>query len=168
MKNLLAAFALAALATVSAPREAHAQFRANAAIGVEQLRRDGSDVTMLQLRAEASLRTAAWLDVGAYVQHLERLDRAGSGAGWGLGAMVTLRPAPQSVWGPVAFGSLGYQRAPEGAIYHDGFFAELGGGIAYRPAPIVDLELRGGFVGLLGGQRDLTGFTAGVALSLHP
>jgi len=55
-------------------------------------------------------------------------------------------------------------------VYRGGLFFELGGGLAWRPTSILDLdlELRGGFVGLVGGERDPTGFTAGLALSLHP
>ena len=67
-----------------------------------------------------------------------------------------------------AFGSLGYQRAPSGTVFNDGMFFEVGGGVAWRAAPVLDLELRGGFVGLVGGNRDLTGFTVGLGISLHP
>lgn len=168
MKTPTASLILASLVTLAAPSAAHAQFRANAQLGVEHLRRDGSGATMFQARAEMSFRTAAWMDVGGYVQHLERLDAPTADSGWGLGVIATLRPMPEAALGPLAFGSIGYQRAPEATLYRDGLFVEVGGGIAWRPAPVVDLELRGGFVGLLGGQSDLTGFTAGIGLSLHP
>lgn len=159
-------FSLAALAL---PAVSHAQFRASAGVGVEHLTRDGADTTMLQLRAEASMRAVSGLDLGGYAQRLDSLDARVHQAGYGLGVMAAFRPMPQATLGVLAFGSLGYQRAPENDnVYRDGLFFELGGGIAYRPASILDLELRGGFVGLVGGERDLTGFTAGLAISLHP
>lgn len=159
-------FALAALAL---PAVSHAQFRATAHVGVEHLARGGADTTMLQMRAEASVRGADMVDLGGYAQRLQRLDAGGEQSGWGLGVLATFRPRPQDTVGLLAYGSLGYQRAPEGDnVYRSGLFFELGGGLAWRPAEIIDLELRGGFVGLVGGERDLTGFTAGLAVSLHP
>ena len=160
---------LFALAALSLPAVAHAKFRANVNLGVEHLARDGAATTMLQMRAEATVRTADALDIGGYAQRLERLDARERDGGYGFGVIAALRPRPRDTVGLLAFGSLGYQRAPEGDnVYRDGLFFELGGGLAYRPASIVDLELRGGFVGLVGGERDLTGFTAGLAISLHP
>jgi len=159
-------FALAALAL---PAVSHAQFRATAHLGVEHLSCDGADTTMLQMRAEASVRTADLVDIGGYAQRLQRFDAQGEQSGWGLGVLATFRPKPEQTVGVLAYGSLGYQRAPEGnGVYRGGLFFELGGGLAWRPTSILDLELRGGFVGLVGGERDLTGFTAGLALSLHP
>ena len=115
------------------------------------------------------MRAATGLDLGGYAQRLDSLDARVHQAGYGLGVMAAFRPMPQATVGLLAFGSLGYQRAPENDnVYRDGLFFELGGGIAYRPASVLDLELRGGFVGLVGGERDLTGFTAGLAISLHP
>lgn len=159
-------FALAALAL---PAVSHAQFRATAHLGVEHLARGGADTTMLQMRAEASVRGADMVDLGGYAQRLQRFDAQGEQSGWGLGVLATFRPRPQDTVGVLAFGSLGYQRAPEGdGVYRDGLFFEIGGGLAWRATSILDLELRGGFVGLVGGERDLTGFTAGLAVSLHP
>lgn len=158
-------FALAALA---APTEAHAQFRASAQLGIEHLSRDGGSTTMFQSRAEFALRVAPSFEVGAYAQHLYNTDRQSQENGWGLGAIATLRPMSDASWGPLAFGSLGYQRAPDASVFRDGLFFELGGGLAWRPVSVLDVELRGSFVGLVGGERELTGFNAGIALSVHP
>ncbi len=162
-----AAFTAALAATLAAPRDAHAQVRATAHVGVEHLRADGAGDTLVQLRAEASYAPVSWFDLGLYMQRLEGLGQ-GARDGFGAGALAVMRPLPSASFGPLAYASLGYQRAPQGAVFHDGAFFELGGGFAWRPLPVLDLELRGGFVGLAGGERDLSGFTAGVAVSVHP
>lgn len=156
-----------ALAVLATPTEAHAQFRATVHLGVEHLAAQGNGTTVLQMRGEALVSAKPWLDVGLYGQRLEAFDARSEG-GWGVGALVTLRPTTLTSFAPIAFGSLGYQRAPSGAVFNDGMFFEVGGGVAWRAAPVLDLELRGGFVGLVGGDRDLTGFTAGLGISLHP
>ncbi len=156
-----------ALASLAAPSEAHAQFRATVHLGVEHLASQGNGTTMLQMRGEAMVSTKPWLDVGLYGQRLEAFDARSEG-GWGVGGLVTLRPMTMTSFAPLAFGSLGYQRAPSGAVFNDGMFFEVGGGVAWRAASVLDLELRGGFVGLVGGNRDLTGFTVGLGISLHP
>lgn len=156
-----------ALATLAAPAVAQAQFRVGAQAGVEHLARDGAHSTMLQARAEFGVRVTRSLDLGGYAQYLVNTDMQGPGNGWGCGALVTLRPMEDSPWAPLAYGSVGYQRAPEGAVFQSGVFFELGGGVAWRPLPVLDIELRGGFAGLAGGEQALTGFNAALAVSLH-
>lgn len=166
MKHLFTAFAAAALVATLAPREAHAQFRANASLGIEHLRRGGDGITLGQLRVEAMFEPTKAGAVGLYVQHLERLD--GGGSGWGMGVQGMGRLLPSAPLAPIVYGSLGYQRAPSNTFYQEGFFGEVGGGVSYRAAPILDLELRAGFVGLLGRGEGLTGFSTGLVVSLHP
>lgn len=158
---------LIALGLLAAPSVAHAQFRAGAQVGIEHLARDGSSSTMVQTRAEFGVRVARSLDLGGYAQYLLNTDMQGPRNGWGVGAVVTLRPMEDSMWAPLAYGSVGYQRAPDGAVFRDGVFFELGGGLSWRPLPVLDIEARGGFVGLAGGERELTGFNAALAVSLH-
>ncbi len=160
--------ALLSLAAFAAPAVGHAQVRATAHLGVERLVRGDDSSALMQLRAEVTVSRSSWFDVGGSAQHLQGFGVQGMQTGWGAGVLAMMRPLPAAALGPLVYGSLGYQRAPDGVVFRDGAFVELGAGLAWRPAPVLDLEARGGFVGLLGGQSAVTGFTAGVALPVHP
>jgi hypothetical protein len=155
----------AALGAMAVPRDAHAILRAGGLIGIEHIRGSNGNGTMFQYRLEGAFSVAPWVQLGAYAQGLSPI---GDGrTGWGGGAMLALRPALPLTgsWDPMGFATIGYQRAPAGSGLHNAFTVELGGGIVYHANSLIDLELRGGYVGLLGAS--LNGFTGSLGLSLN-
>lgn len=149
-----------------APREASAQFRASAYGGVERIAGNGQSSVSFMARAEGTVGFIPWLQAGAYVETLSGFD--GGKTGWGAGALATLRPGlPGTSIDPMGYASAGYQRAPAGSIFSSGFLFELGAGLSWHAMPVLDVELRGGYVGLFGDDK-MHGFSAGLGLSLHP
>lgn len=157
----------ALLAAALAPREALAQFRLSGLAGVEHIGGNGVSSTMVQYRAEATVAFIPWFHGGAYVQGLSAFS-GNAGTGYGIGGLATFRPSlPGTSIDPMGYASIGYQRAPAGAVFASNATVELGGGLAWHVLPIVDLELRGGYVGLLGSDG-MNGFSVAAGLSLHP
>ncbi len=173
MKHKAPAFVTRCLAPLAivvgvalAPREARAQFRLGAYGGVERISGGGSASTMFMARAEGAVGLLPWFQVGAYGETLSGGDQGKTG--WGAGAIATLRPSlPGFSIDPMGYASAGYQRAPAGAPFNAGFLFEVGGGLSWHVIPVLDLELRGGYVGLFG-DDGMNGFNVFAGLSLHP
>ena len=152
-------------ALVAAPRAAHAQFRASAYGGVEHLRSDGQGYTLVQYRGEATFGFLPWFHAGAYAQGLS--PTFDGKLGWGAGAVAAFRPAlPGTPIDPMAFATLGYQSAPTGTGLRNALTVELGVGLVWHAFTVLDLELRGTYVGLTG-SSGLNGFAIAAGLSLH-
>lgn len=161
----VAAFA-AALAVTLPAREAQAQFRLSALGGVERISGNGQSSTMVMVRAEATASLIPWLHGGLFVHSLSPTE-AGK-TGYGLGGIVALRPSlPGTSVDPMGYASLGYQRAPVGSEFATGALLEVGAGLAFHLMPILDLDLRGGYAGILGSEG-MNGFSVMGGLSLHP
>lgn len=158
--------ALAALGLLAAPAAADAQVRASVFGGALHLPRDGAPSTRFVARAEATFSLIPWLHLGAYGQALP--GSANEGTGYGLGGLLAFRPLlPLTPIDPMAYASIGYQRAPSGAALSEGAMFELGGGLVWHAASILDVELRGGYVGFVPREAE-HGFTVAAGLSLHP
>ncbi len=164
--KLLAAAALAVLATLHSPREAEAQVRVSAHLGLERIAGGGRTSTMFVGRAEGTVSLIPWLHLGLYAQGL---NGGGEGkTGWGGGLLAALRPGiPGTTIDPMGYASVGYQRAPTGAVFNSGPVFEVGGGLSWHILPLVDLEARAGYVGLVG-DSTMHGFSAVLGLALHP
>lgn len=158
--------ALALLGVMAAPREAGAQVRASAYLGAERIAGGGQSSATFVARAEATMSFIPWFQAGIYGQTLSPFEDASTG--WGLGAIATLRPGlPGTTIDPMGYASIGYQRAPTGVVFNSGPLFELGGGLSWHLIPVLDLELRAGYVGLFGDDK-MHGFSGAIGLSLHP
>lgn len=156
----------AALAVMLPAREAQAQVRLSALGGVEHIGGNGQSTTMVMVRGEATLSLIPWLHGGVFVHSLSPTDPGKTG--YGLGAIVALRPAlPGTSVDPMGYASIGYQRAPVGAEFATGALVEVGAGLAFHLIPILDLDLRAGYAGILGSEG-MNGFSVLAGLSLHP
>lgn len=159
MKNpraliLAAAVALGALTVAD---RAEAVVHAGVYGGVQHFGQPG---TYAMARAEGSVGVVPWFHLGGYAQLLEGLGRAEGG--WGAGAIAALRPQiPGFKVDPMAFATLGYQRVGAG----DGLTVELGGGLAWHVAEVLDIELRGAWVNIASSGAP-SGFHATLGLSL--
>lgn len=157
---------IVALAVAAAPRDAHAQFRASAYAGYQRIAGGGNASGTFLARAEATVGFIPWLQAGLYGESLSPFSEGKTG--WGLGAVATLRPMlPGTSIDPMGYASIGYQRAPVGSVFAGGPLFEVGAGLSWHVIPLLDVELRGGYVGLFDNQS-LHGFSAAVGLSLHP
>ena len=155
-----------ALFAAAIPRDAHAIVRGTGVVGVEHIRGTNGNGTMFQYRLEGAFSVAPWVQLGAYAQGLSPIGGEGK-TGWGGGAMLALRPALPLTgdWDPMGFATIGYQRAPAGTALYNAFTVELGGGLVYHASSLIDLEARGGYVGLL--NSSLHGITVSLGLSLN-
>lgn len=149
----------------AAPREANAQLRASAYLGAERISGGGQSSTTFMARAEGTVSFLPWFAAGAYAESLSPFDEGKTG--WGVGAVATLRPMlPGTPIDPMGYASIGYQRAPAGSVFNGGALFELGAGLSWHVATVLDLELRGGYVGLFGDDK-MHGFSGALGLSLH-
>lgn len=164
--SLTLAAALAFGAALLGPRDAHAQVRASAHLGLERISGGGRSSAMFVGRVEGTVSLIPWLHLGLYAQGL---NGGGEGkTGWGGGLLAALRPGiPGTTIDPMGYASVGYQRAPTGAVFNSGPVFEVGGGLSWHILPLIDLEARAGYVGLVG-DSTMHGFSAVLGLSLHP
>lgn len=155
-----------ALAVAAAPRDAHAQFRASGYLGYQRITGGGNASGTFVARAEATVGFIPWLQAGLYGESLSPFSEGKTG--WGLGAVATLRPMlPGTSIDPMGYASIGYQRAPVGSVFAGGPLFEVGAGLSWHVIPVLDIELRGGYVGLFD-DNGLHGFSASAGVSLHP
>jgi hypothetical protein len=161
---ILMAPLLTAITLVAAPSRAQAEIRVTGILGVQGISGNNLRSTTFVARAEGTLSLAPWFRGGAYVQSLAGGD--GGRAGFGAGALFAIRPSfPLLPFDPYGYASLGFQRAPTGAVYSSGFSTELGFGITIRLSRLFDMEIRGGYVGLFSGEP-LNGYSAGLGLAI--
>lgn len=166
LRRLLPIAALgAALAVMLPSRDADAQFRLNAMGGVEGGRNRSLAGT---LRVEGTIALIPWVHVGLFGATLHGPD--GTRTGYGVGGVAAFRPMlPGTRVDPFGYASVGYQRSPAEGQADGGGVAQLGGGLTIRMIPILDLELRGGYVQTFASDNASgPGWTAMVGLSLHP
>jgi hypothetical protein len=82
--------------------------------------------------------------------------------------MLALRPRlPLVPVDPVAWVSVGYQRAPVGGGTDGGLVVQAGLGLAIALGPVADLELRAGYSQLAGSRHDGPGFLGLLGVSFH-